>query len=137
MSVDFVDHRGGAVFVATIDSVPESISLRGASIVHFLDLHAEASKISQAAARPAEPGMRGVSILFYVVEGSSDDRFIKLLLPKIEAQHKVVGDDSLQEFAHRAAREADHSGLLDSLLKGLHEEQARNISAELTEIGVN
>jgi len=84
MAEVFREHVGAGVIVATIDSMPGALSLRGASSVHFLDLHWSPGAIAQAENRPWYPEVKDLSVIYYIARGSVDDHIEAEVLPKAE-----------------------------------------------------
>lgn len=124
MAEKFVDHGGAAVFVATMDSMPGSLSLKGAQYVHMVDFHYNPAAMEQAEDRPNELGLeRGLCITHYAVKGSIDEHFVSHLIPKFEAKDKLLNDENAKEvlavFDPREAEEtieaiwARHTAHLD------------------------
>ena len=64
MARAFREHVGAGAFVATIDSVQVAVSLKGASSVHFADLHWQPAALLQAEDRPYEVGITGLTIMY-------------------------------------------------------------------------
>lgn len=93
MADAFANKCNAGVFIATIDAVQVALSLRGATAVHFAELHKSPAACLQAEDRPYEPGTTGLSVYYHVVEDSVDQRLVDLLAPKIEAL-ALVGQDS-------------------------------------------
>jgi len=92
----FREHTGAGVFVATIDSMPGSLSLKGATSVHMTDFHTSPSAMEQAEDRPFEPGSTGLSIIHYVVSNSIDEDLEAIVIPKFEAKDKLLSDENAQ-----------------------------------------
>lgn len=104
-----VDHRfaqaeeyrkwnGAGVFVATINSVPVAISLKGACSVHFADLVFDPAALLQAEDRPYEDGIGGLTILYYVVKNTVDEHVVQLVLPKMETLENVAKESTAGDF---------------------------------------
>jgi SNF2 family DNA or RNA helicase len=89
----FREHDGAGVFIATIDSVQVAVSLKGATSVHFADLHWQPSAMLQAEDRPYEVGTTGLTIVYYVVRGSVDEHIEAVVLPKIETLARLVAEE--------------------------------------------
>lgn len=92
----FVEHQGAGVFIATIDSMPGGLSLRGATCVHMVDFHTSPSAMEQAEDRPYEPGSTGLSITHYAVKGSIDDDLEAIVIPKFQNKDKLLNDENAQ-----------------------------------------
>lgn len=90
--------QGAAAFVATIESVPVAISLNGAQSVHFADLTFDPASLLQAEDRPYEVGSTGLTIVYYVVEKTIDERVLELVLPKMEMMEQVMSEQAAQDF---------------------------------------
>lgn len=97
MSRAFREHEGAGAFVTTIDAVQVAVSLKGATSVHFAEMHWQPSAMLQAEDRPYELGVTGLSIVYYVVRGSIDEHMEQALLPKIEALIAIVAEQQAKE----------------------------------------
>ncbi len=94
----FREWPGAAIFVATIDSVPVAISLKGAQSVHFADLTFDPATLLQAEDRPYEVGTNGLAIVYYVVEKTIDEHVIELVLPKMEMLENILRETTASDF---------------------------------------
>lgn len=92
----FCAHQGAAVFVATILSMPGSISLKGVTSVHMVDFDTSPSSMEQAEDRGYEPGTTGYSITHYVVRNSIDDHLAAVVIPKFETKDRMLNDENAQ-----------------------------------------
>jgi hypothetical protein len=133
MADAFANKCMAGVFVATIDAVQVALSLRGATAVHFMELHKTPAACLQAEDRPYEPGTTGLSVYYHVVEDSVDQRLVDLLTPKIEAL-ALVGQDreaaSMGAALHNT-RTVDNRPVeeqIDDLLAGLSLEDLQMFS---------
>lgn len=100
---EFVAHtaRGsGGVFVATIDATQGALALRGATSVHFVELHHSPAPLLQARARPDFPGIKGLNLFVYLVRRSIDEQRVRLLIPKLETMVRVSNgvDEAAEEM---------------------------------------
>lgn len=96
----FREWEGAAIFIATIDSVPVAISLKGAQSVHFADLTFDPATLLQAEDRPYEMGTTGLAIIYYVVEKTIDEHVIELVLPKMEMLENILAESAASDFSH-------------------------------------
>lgn len=94
----FREWTGAGCFVATIDSVPVAISLKGAQSVHFADLTFDPASLLQAEDRPYEVGTGGLTIVYYVVDKTVDEHVVGLVLPKMETLETVVRESTAGDF---------------------------------------
>lgn len=94
----FREWSGSGVFVATIDSVPVAISLKGAQSVHFADLTFDPASLLQAEDRPYEVGTPGLAIVYYVVEKSIDEHVVELVLKKMSTLENVARESTAGDF---------------------------------------
>jgi hypothetical protein len=94
----FREWTGSGVFVATIDSVPVAISLKGAQSVHFADLTFDPASLLQAEDRPYEVGTPGLAIVYYVVEKSIDEHVVELVLKKMSTLENVARESTAGDF---------------------------------------
>jgi len=86
---EFVDHVGAGVIIATIDSMPESISLFGASTAHYAQLHFSPGALEQSENRPYKKGTSRLKIIYYIAIGTVDERVLALVLPRLEAANEI------------------------------------------------
>lgn len=122
MAEEYVAHNGAAVVVATIDSLPGMVSLKGATTEHFVEMHWNPAVMIQAEDRPYETGAERLSILYYFVVGTIDERFEAALLPKAESLEKTMGDKtaaSLRETFKPAEAVMSLSDLVGMLCDGM------------------
>lgn len=89
---------GAAAFVATIDSVPVAISLKGAQSVHFADLTFDPASLLQAEDRPYEVGTNGLAIIYYLVSQTVDEHVLSIVLPKMEQMETMVKEVAANDF---------------------------------------
>jgi len=94
----FREWTGCGIFVATIDSVPVAISLKGAQSVHFADLTFDPASLLQAEDRPYEVGTSGLTIVYYMVEKTVDEHVVGLVLPKMETLESMVKERAAGDF---------------------------------------
>lgn len=93
----FREHHGAAVFVTTIDAMQVAISLRGATSVHFADLHWSPPAMLQAEDRPYEPGTTGLSVVYYMLRESIDEHVLSTVLPKLTTVVSSTADEQAQQ----------------------------------------
>ncbi|APU88855.1 radical SAM protein-like protein [Virus Rctr197k] len=133
----FRDHVGAGVIVATIDSMPGALSLRGASAVHFLDLHWSPGAIAQAENRPWYPEVKDLSVIYYAARGSVDDHIVAEVLPKAETLARM-GRERGAEAMLDAFRQPDETrtveAIWDRLMRHLHGSTAVGLDGG-TEVG--
>lgn len=110
----FCAHQGAAVFVATILSMPGSISLKGVTNVHMVDFDTSPSSMEQAEDRGYEPGTTGYSITHYVVRNSIDDHLAAVVIPKFETKDRMLNDENAQNVLGAFANEQE---TLDEVLE--------------------
>lgn len=87
------------VIVATIDSMTESLSLAGASYVHFVDLHWSASALLQAEDRPNRVGVSAlgvsrIAVWYWLAKVASDRRMLNLVLEKARTADRILADEA-------------------------------------------
>lgn len=99
MAQVFREHPGAGAFVATIDSLQVAVSLKGASSVHFADLHWQPAAMLQAEDRPYEVGITGLGIVYYVVRNSIDEHVEATVLPKVQTLAKVLAEKGAGEMS--------------------------------------
>jgi len=98
MSRAFREHVGAGVFIATIDSVQVAVSLKGATTVHFADLHWQPAALLQAEDRPYEVGTTGLAIIYYIVRDSVDEHIESIVLPKVKTLAEVVDEQGAADL---------------------------------------
>lgn len=113
----FREWTGCGIFVATIDSVPVAISLKGAQSVHFADLTFDPASLLQAEDRPYEVGTSGLTIVYYVVDKTVDEHVVGLVLPKMETLENVVRESTAGDFRAAFGGEADPEVLAEEVWK--------------------
>lgn len=91
-ATQFREHDGAGVFIATIDSMSVGISLRGASSLHFVDLHWSPGALFQAEDRAWYPESAGVALNYYVGLRSVDEHVEQVVLPKVEHICRLTRD---------------------------------------------
>lgn len=83
---DFRDLRSGGVFVATIDSAGDAISLSNASVCMFAELSYEPFKLLQAEARLHRIGQTlPVTIQYYLARGTIDELVAANVIAKLDS----------------------------------------------------
>lgn len=92
----FVAHEGAGVFVATIRSMPGSISFQGklTGSVHMVDFDTSPGTMDQAEDRGFQPGVTGYTILHYVLKDSVDDDLAQVVLPKFRMKDQLLNDEN-------------------------------------------
>lgn len=99
MADRFSEHAGAGAFIATMDGFQTGRSLLGVSTNHFPDLHWDPTTIHQCEERASvHDRPTGLVSVFYIIEGSSDDHLIAVLIPKLEALTNVLGDKRSGDF---------------------------------------
>lgn len=90
MAAKYREHEDGAIWLATTDSVPGMISLRGTDTVHHFEIYTNPAPMFQAEDRGLEIGvdLNGYTIVHWVADACIDDAAIQTLLPKIESIDK-------------------------------------------------
>lgn len=94
----YVEHAGGAIWCATIESMPGAISLRGCDTVHFLELHHDPVAMLQAEDRGYELGTGGMTVIYWVVERGVDRHMADVLIPKLEVLDRHVGSQATESM---------------------------------------
>lgn len=98
LAEDYRRHQGAACFIATIDSMPGSVSLKGVESTHMVDFHPDSpSAQEQAEERGYEPGIPGFVVTHYIVKNSADEDFAAILIPKWEAKDRVMDDENAKD----------------------------------------
>lgn len=94
LAKSFCNHQGAAVFIATIRSMPGSVSLKGVTSVHMADFDTSPSSMEQAEDRGYEAGTPGYSIRHYVLRNSIDDDLRAVVIPKFETKDQMFKDEN-------------------------------------------
>lgn len=118
----FRNHAGAGVLVATIDALPGALSLRGASSVHFLDLHWSPGAIAQAENRPWYPEVKDLQVVYYVVRDTVDEYVAAEVLPKAETLARMgreAGAEAMLAAFGRQEEERTLESIFDRLTKHL------------------
>ena len=125
MGRNFREHEGAGIFLMTIDAFQVGVSLLGASTEHWVDLHHDPAAVLQAEDRAYEPGVTGLSLVYYVMKGSIDEHREALILPKVEALARVQSDadaESLQLALGGETTAATLESMLDDLTASIDED---------------
>lgn len=89
IATDFREHKGSGVLIATMDSIPDSISLFGATTEHYAQLHYLPGPMEQTANRPYLEGVSRLHIFYYIAKGTIDEHMERLLLPRLMTADKI------------------------------------------------
>jgi len=89
LASEYRAHKGAGVLVATMDSLPESISLYGATTEHYAQLHFQAGPMEQSENRPYLRGTSKLHILYYVPKNSVMERLESLVIPRLTTADKI------------------------------------------------
>lgn len=108
---------GAAAFVATIDSVPVAISLKGATSVHFADLTFDPASLLQAEDRSYEVGSTGLAIIYYLVSQTVDEHVLGLVLPKMEQMETMTKEAAANDFRVAFGAIPDMDALAEDIWK--------------------
>lgn len=92
----FVNAPGAAVMFALIDAVPGAISLAGATVEHWLEVHHDPNDCVQAEDRPYERDTRGLLIKYWAICGSISQHRLEILLPKIETLAMLKQENDIE-----------------------------------------
>lgn len=95
----FVEHDGAAVIIATMQSLPESVSLFGATIEHYAQLHWLPMFLAQSENRPLLEASTKVHIVYWILRKSRDERILSLVLPRLEQVDATVKDQDAAGLA--------------------------------------
>lgn len=91
LAADFREHQGAGVIMATMDSMPESISLFGATTEHYPQPHYLSGPMEQSENRPYLRGTSKLHIFYYVPKGTVIERMIGILLPRLTTAALIGG----------------------------------------------
>lgn len=86
---DFREHGGAGVLIATMDSLPESISLFGATTEHYAQLHYLSGPMEQSENRPYLKDTSRLHIIYYIAKGTIDERMENIVLPRLMTADKI------------------------------------------------
>lgn len=115
----FCEHKGAAVFVATIRSMPGSISLKGVTSVHMVDFDTSPASMEQAEDRGYEPGTTGYSITHYVVKNSVDDDLAAVVIPKFRTKDELLQDENAKNVLNAFDEKAEELVMSEVLKRHL------------------
>lgn len=101
----YVEHPGAACIVATAGSVAGGLSLRGCSEVHVAEFSHKPDVQFQAETRGAERGQGNILVRYYYIDSDYDRRRVELILPKLEAMERLVGDKDAAKLRRELAIE--------------------------------
>lgn len=93
------EHNGAAVIIATMDSLPESISLFGATTEHYAQLHYLPGPMEQSENRPYLKDTSKLHIVYYVPKNTVAERILNLLWPRLLTADKI-GDSKDSSATH-------------------------------------
>jgi hypothetical protein len=112
IAMDFRKHRGAGLIISTLQALNQSISLgplkvikdgkvveeyEGAHTEHWTSLHPEAGMMLQGENRPYELGVRGLTMIYYLLktrEGNSiDERMFPRLMDRMQTMEKLQKED--------------------------------------------
>ena len=142
-ALEFRRHQGPGVIVATMDCMPEGISLgpiavdgklrAGASIEHFIQIHYNPTTMIQAENRPIlKDGVDKVRIIYHIAAGTREERLEQTVLPKVETLAAMMNTDAADDIlAAFAANRTSLRDLLSSLVDSMPVDTASDI--DLTE----
>jgi hypothetical protein len=114
----FREHNGGCILTATMDSMPEAISLLSeveehpAATEHFGQMHFLPGPMFQAENRMYHKDIKGLTIFTYIANKTIDERVERRVRPRIETMDKLAAD-------------TDAAGALKALMK--KEESLREV----------
>lgn len=104
---------GPAVLVGTIDAWAGFRSLKGATSVHYAEYSFRPDFMVQSEDRPYEPGLKGLSVCYYVLENSIDVHIEKVLLPKVEEIAAVSDAEHSADFLQPFVTDTGSDSLMD------------------------
>jgi hypothetical protein len=116
VAAEFRAHTGAGLFVATIQSMTESVNLFGASSEHFAQLVYQAGQMLQAESRPYLKETPHLGVYYYVAKGTVDERTIEVLLPKMSVLEKMF-DNPDAAGTVSAFREQEKESVADFLAR--------------------
>ena len=108
-ALEFRRHDGPAVILATMDCMPEGISLGpvmvngvlrpGATIEHFIQIHYNPTTMIQAENRPIlKDGVEKVRIVYHIAAGTREERLEQTVLPKVETLAAMMNTDAAEDI---------------------------------------
>lgn len=119
----FREHEGAGVIVATMDSMPEAISLLGATTEHYAQMHFLPGPMFQSENRAYAKDVSHLHIIYYVAIGTVDERIETLVIPRIETMEALAGeDDAAGTLAAFEKKKESFREMLDRLLKNMPED---------------
>lgn len=89
LAAEFREHNGSGIIMATMDSMPESISLFGATTQHYPQPHYLSGPMEQSGARPLLKDTAKLHNFYYVPKGTIIEKMVAILLPRLETAAKL------------------------------------------------
>lgn len=110
---EFRDHPGAGVIIATMDSMPESISLFGATTEHYAQLHYNPGPMVQSENRPYLKDTSKLHIIYYIAQKTIDERMEKIVLPRVEAMAAIIGEKDAASISSALTADKKEESLKD------------------------
>jgi hypothetical protein len=129
MAATYRSHQGAGVLIATMDSLPESISLFGASTEHYGQLHYLSGPMEQSENRPYLKNTSKLHIFYYIARHTVDERIVNLVLPRLAAADKIGSskDAASQALALKDKTEEDINAFIERLTRSAPENAQADI----------
>lgn len=119
LAAAYREHKGAGVIVATMDSMPESISLYGATTEHYAQIHYMPGPMVQSENRPYLKGTSRLHIMYYLAMKTVDERVARKVLPRVEVMANLLEEQDASD--------------MQSILKEERKESLRDYIARLCE----
>jgi len=117
---DYMNHKGACVLVGTGDAFGESLNLQDTDAAFFTMLPYTAGQIRQWEGRFCRLGQsRPVVIYYCICEDSVDEHIADILIAKMEAVQRVIGDEELAESRFAIGGIDNEEEVLESILDSL------------------
>lgn len=114
---EFMTHPGPCVLVATSQTFGESINLHDCDVAIVAMLPFTPGDVRQIEGRFRRQGMRRPTlVLYFVAEGTYDETVAQMLIDKLPAVERVVGDEALVGFGAAIGGTEDEAKLVEDML---------------------
>ena len=138
LAAQFREHKGSAVLIATMNSLPESISLFGATTEHYAQIHFLPGPMEQSENRPYLKDTSKLHIFYYIAKGTIDERMINILLPRLATADKIGSskDAASQAEALGMKKEESFDDFIARLTSNAPEDGDSDIDVTLNEFAL-
>jgi hypothetical protein len=118
-----MNHVGPAVLVSTWQAMGESIDLQKTHRAIFAMLPITPRQLLQGEGRFARIGGFESEVEYMIAEGTADEEYVDLLLPKLPPVASLFSEESLAQLHEALAPVKSGSTLLTDMLTSVSEEE--------------